>query len=577
MTGATSSSDELRALADMACNGALTEHEIAHLEQLLYDDVDAQRFYLDRIAFDTWLQWEVADQVEEPMPPRLPVLIQSVLSNTYRTTINFFSQELPFSLLIATVLTSLGLWFASQIYISNPGKIAENSSSLSPVKSSVDQTLEIVGKITGMANCKWSNDGQSPAGYDNVLIGRQFKLDSGLMEITYGTGAKVLLQGPVTYRVDSHNGGFLAVGKLTARLEKREKGSGEREKKVTSGQWPVARKSDDVGSTPSLTTDHRPLTTSSNPQSLAPVFAVRTPTATVTDLGTEFGVDVDRDGATQTVVFVGEVLASPVGQNASHEKPIHLSSGDAASIDSTQRIKTINGKTIARQFVRSIIAGDRGNRPNEQGFSFSESFRVPGIQAKTDGAFLAHYPLWTFRNDASDKASFVTVEPTGRLALMHPGKGLSNPTITIPAKAISGKPKFDVSRRPLTISIKMGARGTSPGWFDARLWLGEMLVDLYPEYGAICIRDRTGEKVFEEGYAIRQNEMCSLVLTVMENGGKYKCNIAYSDDSGVSTSKTCWIPKENAGELDRLSLGCQHGCSDSAAFFSDLSVVQEPY
>ena len=74
------------------------------------------------------------------------------------------------------------------------------------------------------------------------------------MEITYDTGAKVILQGPVTYSVEA-NGGYLAVGKLTGKLEK--KGS------------------------------------SLQPRILNP-FVIRTPTATVTDLGTEFGVEVDR-------------------------------------------------------------------------------------------------------------------------------------------------------------------------------------------------------------------------------------------------------------------------------------------
>ena len=45
------------------------------------------------------------------------------------------------------------------------------------------------------------------------------------MEITYNTGAKVILQGPVTYEVES-NGGYLSLGKLTGKLEKR-----------VSGQW----------------------------------------------------------------------------------------------------------------------------------------------------------------------------------------------------------------------------------------------------------------------------------------------------------------------------------------------------
>ena len=83
------------------------------------------------------------------------------------------------------------------------------------------------------------------------------------MEITYDTGAKVILQGPVTYEVESAAGGYLSLGKLTARVEKKAEGGS-----------PIP-----------------------NPQSLIPnpLFAVRTPTATVTDLGTEFGVEVQRD------------------------------------------------------------------------------------------------------------------------------------------------------------------------------------------------------------------------------------------------------------------------------------------
>ena len=82
----------------------------------------------------------------------------------------------------------------------------------------------MVGRITGMVDCKWN-------GGSRVSLGQKFELASGLMEITYDTGAKVILQGPVTYSVES-NGGYLAVGKLTGKLEK----------KVASGQWPVASK-----------------------------------------------------------------------------------------------------------------------------------------------------------------------------------------------------------------------------------------------------------------------------------------------------------------------------------------------
>ena len=44
-----------------------------------------------------------------------------------------------------------------------------------------------------------------------VSLGDKFALSSGLMEITYDTGARVILQGPVTYEVESASGGYLAV------------------------------------------------------------------------------------------------------------------------------------------------------------------------------------------------------------------------------------------------------------------------------------------------------------------------------------------------------------------------------
>ena len=52
------------------------------------------------------------------------------------------------------------------------------------------------------------------------------------MEITYDTGAKVILQGPVTYEVESPNGGYLSVGKLTGKLEKKGQGRGTGERRT---------------------------------------------------------------------------------------------------------------------------------------------------------------------------------------------------------------------------------------------------------------------------------------------------------------------------------------------------------
>ena len=53
-------------------------------------------------------------------------------------------------------------------------------------------------------------------------LGRQaIALASGLMEITYDTGAKVILQGPVTYEVESTGGGFLSARQADGQVGER--------------------------------------------------------------------------------------------------------------------------------------------------------------------------------------------------------------------------------------------------------------------------------------------------------------------------------------------------------------------
>ena len=92
-------------------------------------------------------------------------------------------------------------------------------------------------------------------------------------------------------------GGYLSVGKLTARVEKSDEAERSRSKSAIP-----------------------------NPQSLIPHFAVRTPTATVTDLGTEFGVEVDKQGDTTSHVFRGSVrlqVASGDGKAEGAARVLH--------------------------------------------------------------------------------------------------------------------------------------------------------------------------------------------------------------------------------------------------------------
>jgi hypothetical protein len=201
-----------------------------------------------------------------------------------------------FSYLMAVVILGTALAVAWVWKLPNaPQFVGQAVPSPSPLAPSPSARMQFVGRITGMVECEWSDPTTAVPGPVAVPLGRKYALSSGLMEITYSSGAKVILQGPCTYEVESPAGGYLSIGKLTAR--------------VVSSQLSVVSKSE----------IQNPKSTVSNPQSLIPnpLFSVRTPTATVTDLGTEFGVEVDDSGSTTSHVFRGSVELRTIPANSS--------------------------------------------------------------------------------------------------------------------------------------------------------------------------------------------------------------------------------------------------------------------
>ena len=85
-----------------------------------------------------------------------------------------------------------------------------------------------------------------------------------------------MLEGPVSYTVDSPKSGFLSRGKLTARADTEE-----------SRQ-----------------------------------FTIDTPSARFVDLGTEFGVMIDDQGRSAVAVFSGKVNAEAKLANGRWSKPL---------------------------------------------------------------------------------------------------------------------------------------------------------------------------------------------------------------------------------------------------------------
>jgi hypothetical protein len=262
-------------------------------ERLTHDTDDLSAYGAESLAVDNvGLSASVADLSSLHGPAF------NFLGNTLHGVTSYLSSDWLVSYLVAAVIFSVGSLITSHIYISPPEQIADNSPSIASasVPAVVQPKRKLVGEVTGLVNCRWNDSHTASYLGRRVAAGDEFAIASGLAEITYDTGAKVLLQGPVTYQVDSPRGGFLSIGKLTARVEKKE----------ASGQWSVA--------SGQKTTPPSPIP---NPA----LFVVRTPTAVVTDLGTEFGVEVTDRGETRSHVFRGSVQLQQTGVAEGKETP----------------------------------------------------------------------------------------------------------------------------------------------------------------------------------------------------------------------------------------------------------------
>ncbi len=306
--------DELMEMVVLHLEGRLTGPQRDRLNALLAEDPSNRDTFVavcthasllaSRVGIDEGV--ELPHQLDpEPQIPEPPF---PTLSTTHYPlpTSHFSVGSWAFSYMVATVIMGmmlLGFWAYE---ITHHQHIAEAPSQSVP--SDAMPEMVFVGRITGMVDVKWSDDPRflpplSSRAY--VPLGRKYILDSGLLEITYDSGAKVILEGPCTYEVESTAGGYLSLGKLTARVEQRGAGRGTR---------------GEDGSHYPLSTTHYPL------------FSVRTPTAIITDLGTEFGVEVGKEGTTTSHVFRGKVEVR-LTDGGGEARAIQLGANESARVE----------------------------------------------------------------------------------------------------------------------------------------------------------------------------------------------------------------------------------------------------
>jgi ferric-dicitrate binding protein FerR (iron transport regulator) len=192
--------------------------------------------------------------------------------------------------------------------------------------------------ITGLINVAWE-DPALTLPLDAHLPTRPLRLRAGLLRVELPTGTQIIVQGPAQFQFDADATFKLQRGNMTAHVP--HQGIG---------------------------------------------FTVTTPNATVTDLGTEFGVYVNRDDQTHAEVFTGKVRLSANTDTGASTFQI-LEAGHAAQIlDESTGIESAVSEPLA--FVRPDQFAEIERNPANPVFARWRSF---SSNLRNDPNLLAYY------------------------------------------------------------------------------------------------------------------------------------------------------------------------------------------
>ena len=304
--------DELVELANCMCDRTISNDQRDRLEQILAAHPELRPVYLDYLRVHAGLIWRYRTgdiPTGTGQAPKTPA--SSVSSPASKSTdqdnkldwgLNLMSRWAFAGAISACVLLAVMVWQRS-----------DSDSSVPNLAEAADfSSYQFVATLREATHAVWSNDGQPVDVGSRVEIGK-LRIDAGEAELVFDSGAKLMLAGPAELELETPLSVFVRNGRVAA---------------------------------------HMPDT--------AVGFEVRTPTSTLVDQGTEFGVVVEPTGSTQIHVFKGQVDLHYAEDGESEQLTAKLSMNDrhARQIDQPGSV----GKQIA--FSKSHF-GNIGRRVAE--------------------------------------------------------------------------------------------------------------------------------------------------------------------------------------------------------------------
>lgn len=278
-----------------------TPESCTRLDAYLLESDDACSLYLDLADLHATLCWEAP--VRHPLPdlastsgttnaisspeiappfrrPSTPVSLSPkgpVLGFLRRTSAAFHRPKFWATL-------AAGLLFAGYVVAISWNMLDK------PLPSGTDGNDGPVATIRDTQDATWFSRvaGRStPASppISDIKQGEPLGIDSGLVELQLKQGATLLVEGPAEWFIDGNNEAMLKRGKLVATVPNEAVG-----------------------------------------------FTIRTPSAQVVDLGTEFGIEVLKDGTSRVDVFRGKVQVHATGKFGEYSASRLLRASESTTI-----------------------------------------------------------------------------------------------------------------------------------------------------------------------------------------------------------------------------------------------------
>jgi concanavalin A-like lectin/glucanase superfamily protein/FecR-like protein len=195
--------------------------------------------------------------------------------------------------------------------------------------------------LTASVNAEWIT--AQPKTGERLPAGT-LELGSGLIEVKFVSGASMIVEGPAKFRIRSENSVVLDAGHLTAVVPERAHG-----------------------------------------------FTVQTPSATVVDLGTEFGVGVESGAATHLEVFRGKITAGPLHtggpDNATRTVTVNQTADVTATVTVVAAAPSEPSPFVRKEEFDARVAANKG--------SSYERWLAYSYQLRRDPDLVAYY---TFDN-----------------------------------------------------------------------------------------------------------------------------------------------------------------------------------